>query len=394
MKLVHREISDKSKDTSGSVTLVPEEMEDMWHIYNLIAVGDYVRASTIRKVTTESSTGSTTSNRIRTILTVQVEDIDFDTAAGMLRLKGRNVAENAHVKMGAYHTIEVENQRKITVIKAEWDSVSLERIELATDPYKHADLAAVVMQEGLANVCLVTSCMTIVRAKIDVAIPRKRRGSATQHEKALERFYDTVLQAVLRHVNFEVVKAVVVASPGFVKDQFLDYLKQYSIKNDVKVLIENKPKFFPVHASSGFKHSLREVLQDPAVQARLADTKAAEEVRALDSFYKTLTNEPLKAFYGERHVFRAAEAQAIEVLLISDKLFRARDVAKRKRFVGLVDSVREFGGDVKIFSSLHVSGEQLDQLTGLCAVLRFPMRELEDDEEDDDEDSDEESDED
>ena len=48
MKLVHREISDKSKDTSGSVTLVPEEMEDMWHIYNLIAVGDYVRASTIR----------------------------------------------------------------------------------------------------------------------------------------------------------------------------------------------------------------------------------------------------------------------------------------------------------------------------------------------------------
>ena len=48
------------------------------------------------------------------------------------------------------------------------------------------------------------------------------------------------------------------------------------------------------------------------------------QVRALDSFYKTLTNEPLKAFYGERHVFRAAEAQAIEVLLISDKLFRAR----------------------------------------------------------------------
>ena len=48
------------------------------------------------------------------------------------------------------------------------------------------------------------------------------------------------------------------------------------------------------------------------------------QVRALDSFYKTLTNDPLKAFYGEKHVFRASEAQAIEVLLISDKLFRAR----------------------------------------------------------------------
>lgn len=39
------------------------------------------------------------------------------------------------------------------------------------------------MQEGLANICLVTSSMTIVRAKIEVAIPRKRKGHAQQHEK-------------------------------------------------------------------------------------------------------------------------------------------------------------------------------------------------------------------
>ena len=63
--------------------------------------------------------------------------------------------------------------------------------------------------------------------------------------------------------------------------------------------------------------------------------------------------------------------QAIETLLISDKLFRCQDVNRRKKFVKLVDDVREFGGDVKIFSSMHVSGEQLDQLTGLCAILRY-----------------------
>ena len=77
-------------------------------------------------------------------------------------------------------------------------------------------------------------------------------------------------------------------------------------------------------------------------------------------------------------MLRAAEAQAIEVLLISDKLFRAQDVVKRKKFVKLVDEVREYGGDVKIFSSMHVSGEQLEQLTGVCAILRFPMQELDD----------------
>jgi protein pelota len=33
--------------------------------------------------------------------------------------------------------------------------------------------------------------------------------------------------------------------------------------------------------------------------------------------------------------------------------------------------VREFGGTAKIFSSMHVSGEQLEQFTGLCAILRL-----------------------
>ena len=36
---------------------------------------------------------------------------------------------------------------------------------------------------GLAQVCVVTACMTITRARIEVNIPRKRRGSCTNHEK-------------------------------------------------------------------------------------------------------------------------------------------------------------------------------------------------------------------
>jgi len=55
--------------------------------------------------------------------------------------------------------------------------------EMACDPMQHADLGAVVMQEGLANVCLVTSSMTLVRAKIETNIPRKRKGQCSQHDK-------------------------------------------------------------------------------------------------------------------------------------------------------------------------------------------------------------------
>nr|CAG4641742.1 EOG090X07BV [Eurycercus lamellatus] len=385
MKLVNKYIE---KDGAGRVGLIPENPEDMWHAYNLIAHGDTIRASTIRKVQTESATGSSSSSRVRTMLTIEVETIDFDTQACMLRLKGRNVEENQYVKMGAYHTVDIEPNRKFSLTKACWDVVALERIEMACDPSQNADVAAVVMQEGMAHVCLVTGAMTLVRAKIDVAIPRKRKGSPAQHEKGLQKFYDNVLQAILRHVNFEVTRCVLLASPGFVKDHFFEFMMQWASKNDNRMLLDNKSKFLLIHASSGFKHSLKEVLADPAVTARMADTKATAEVRALENFYGVLQTEPSRAFYGLNHVLKANEAQAIDTLLISDNLFRSQTIEERKQYVALVESVRDNGGIVRIFSSLHVSGEQLAQLTGVAAVLRFPMPELEDEPLDSDEESD------
>lgn len=47
MKLVKQFIE---KDKSGYVTLIPEEFEDMWHVYNLIQKHDQLRAVTIRYV--------------------------------------------------------------------------------------------------------------------------------------------------------------------------------------------------------------------------------------------------------------------------------------------------------------------------------------------------------
>ncbi|CAH1645963.1 unnamed protein product [Spodoptera littoralis] len=385
MKLVFKSIE---RDGCGSIGLVPEESEDMWHAYNLVAVGDAVTASTVRKVQTESSTGSSTSNRVRTTLTITVETIDFDTQACVLRLKGRNIVENQYVKMGAYHTLDLELNRKFTLQKPLWDSVALERVEMACDPAASADVAAVVMQEGLAHVCLITPSMTLVRSKIDITIPRKRKGFVQQHEKGLNKFYDAVMQAILRHVDFNIVKCVIVASPGFVKDQFFEYMMQQAVKTDNKLLIDNKSRFLLVKASSGFKHSLKEVLQEPAVMAKISDTKAASEVKLLENFYTMLQLEPAKAFYGKKHIERANEALAIETLMISDKLFRCQDIQQRKEYVALVDAVRENGGEVRIFSSMHVSGEQLDQLTGIAAVLRFPMPELEDSDAEGDSDSD------
>mmetsp|Transcript_3525 Transcript_3525/g.8394 ORF Transcript_3525/g.8394 Transcript_3525/m.8394 type:complete len:114 (-) Transcript_3525:376-717(-) len=107
---------------------------------------------------------------------------------------------------------------------------------------------------------------------------------------------------------------------------------------------------------------------------------ASREVKALGDFQAMLSNCPARAFYGPGHVNAAAELGAVQTLLITDGVFRVNDIQKRRAITRLVEGVREAGGEVLIFSTMHVSGQQLEKLTGIAAILRFPLEELEDEE--------------
>ncbi|PVU95599.1 hypothetical protein BB559_002684 [Furculomyces boomerangus] len=360
MKLLKRYIE---KDRSGNIKLLPEDAEDLWHIYNLIIKGDKIEASTIRGVKNESSTGSVSNERVRIRLTISVEEIFFDVQGGVLNIKGKNVVQNQYVQVGQYHTLDLELHQPFSIYKTEWDSISLKRVTDACDITKQADVAAIVMQEGLANVCLLTQYMTVVRQRIEVPIPRKRKGSATLHDKGMANFFEKVYTAIKTHVDFSVIKAIIVGSPGFVKDQFMEYLWATAIKTDEKKLLENRPKFIQIHTTSGHKGALEEILKDPTVKTKLANTKATAEVVSLDSFYEMMNKDPSRAYYGFKHVSKAAELGAVGTLMISDQLFRSPEPNKRRQYIKLVELVSKNRANVIIFSSLHVSGEQLNQLT-------------------------------
>ncbi|KAJ2667018.1 Translation factor pelota [Coemansia sp. RSA 1199] len=370
MKLLSEHIE---KNQSGSVRLIAQEPEDIWHVYNLVQKGDQLQASTVRGVKSESKTGSVTTDRVRITLTVSIEDVFFDSHACALRINGRNVGESKYVAFGQYHTLDLELNQPFTLSKPEWDLISLKRINDACDITQQADVAAVTMQEGLAVVCLLTQYMTVVRQRIDVPIPRKRRGSTTNYEKGLKRFYDQIYRAIKQHVDFDIVKVVILGSPGFVRDQFFEHMMAEAVKAEDRDILTNKAKFLLVHTSSGHKGALEEVMRDPQIKARLADTKSAQEARAIDKFYQMLNDEPDRAFYGYDDVCKAAENGAIGTLMVTDELFRAADVPTRKKYIQLVEDSQATNADVLVFSSLHVSGERLNQLTGVAAILNFPL---------------------
>ncbi|KAJ2509417.1 Translation factor pelota, partial [Coemansia sp. RSA 2049] len=197
-----------------------------------------------------------------------------------------------------------------------------------------------------------------------------------------------IYRSIKQHVDFDIIKVVILGSPGFLRDQFFDYMMAQAVKSDDKVIMGNKAKFLRVHTSSGHKGALEEVMRDPQIKARLVDTKSAQDAKALDSFYQMLNNDPDRAFYGYSDVRKAADNGAIGTLMVTDELFRAADIPTRRKYISLVEDSKAANADVLVFSSLHVSGEQLSQLTGVAAILNFPLiiesdTEEEDEEEDD-----------
>jgi len=125
----------------------------------------------------------------QTTIAIQVQRVEFDSEACALRLNGANVKENEHIKLGQHHTLEIELNRSFKISKQFWDSIHLELLRDMCDPMKKADIAAIVMQEGLAHLCLIKASMTKTCAKIEKTIPKKKQVSVKLPKQLLFLIY-------------------------------------------------------------------------------------------------------------------------------------------------------------------------------------------------------------
>ncbi|KAK5165749.1 Translation factor pelota [Saxophila tyrrhenica] len=378
MRLIKQNI--EQKDGSGTATLLPEEPEDMWHAYNLIRPNDLLRASAVRKIIQESGSGSRSVDRVHTTLTIRVTKLDFDPQASQLHVSGRVAEENKHVKLGSYHTLDLELQRNFTLEKNEgWDSVAIDTLKESINQDAKAQLWAVVMQEGLANICLITDHQTILRQRVETSLPKKRAGSS-DHDKSVQRFYQTTYDSLLRQIDLSDPKPLLLASPGFTASSFQQFIKTQAASGANKQLQQLLQKIIVAHSASAHLHSLSEVLASPAVTSKLSDTKFARETQLMDRFFELMRNDDARAWYGpkecEAAVERAAVGKGGGVLLISNALFRSQEIKTRQRWVKLVDEVKEQGGEVRVLSSMHESGKRLEGLGGIAAILTYPIEDL------------------
>ena len=67
----------------------------------------------------------------------------------------------------------------------------------------------------------------------------------------MDKFFKNIRAAIELHYDLEKLKCILIASPGFTRDEFLSYLMKPIDEN--LLFIKHKEKFVSVHSSSGYK---------------------------------------------------------------------------------------------------------------------------------------------
>ena len=368
---------------SGYISIIIDTEEDLWNLYTIMSVGDCIKLATFRKV--QHETGSKiTSKKRKMILTLLIEEIDYSPEC--IRFRGKNYTENEFIAKGQYQTDEIGINSFFTLYKSYWDDMHLETLKRATDITQTSEVVAILMEEGIANLFYISNTQTVNKGKINLSIPKKRNGS-TQHDKGREKFFQKILEQFLKNINFENVKVVIIASPGFTQEDFRKYMEEKIENNkDYALLKNNLKKIIYTHSSSGFKHSLEEILAKKEIRNLIKDVKCVDDVSVMERFKEILDTQTEKIFFGYKQFLIVYEKKAIDTLIFTDGYLRKISAKERKDLSQKIKELKSGAVEVCQFSSLHTTGERMDEFGGMAGILKYAMPELNEMEEDEEED--------
>lgn len=387
MKLVSQK-KGAHNTNEAILTLHPQDKEDLFTLYNIINTDDEIIVT--KKVTSKLDESGKKKSTNLTRLRLKIVSSEFEPQHEFLRFKGVTTADdndrvNLDVPIGKFFSYTTTYAYPLTLIKNDFNPYVSKLLNEACNTESRSDMAAVVLQEGISHICLLNSFSTVLKNKIEYSIPKKKRSTdVMKFDEKIEKFYKATYESMKRHFDFEKLKVIILCSPGFYAKTLFQKVMQYAQAEKNKTILANTSKILVAHCSTGYLQGITEVLKNPAYASKLRDAKNSKEAVILDEFLQHLNDDDYKAWYGEAEITKACELGAIDTLLITDTLLRSDDINIRKKSLSLISRVEQSGGKVFIFSSLHDSGEELDKLTGLACILKYPLPDLDEDSESDD----------
>lgn len=354
MQIKGREAREGGRE---KVTLVPESLDDLWHLAYVLEPGDTVSGDTTRRIQrADDQMRDTGGQREPMWIALDVEEVEFHKFANRLRVAGVIADCSREDQLGLHHTLNVEEYDEIEVTKR-WQPDQEARIEEAVETANQPEVAIATIEEGEAHI------HTVQQYGVEESGTFTGTTGKGEYARGREELFDELGGALARMDP----DAIILAGPGFTKQDALDYFEE-----NYRDIVE---RVTTVDTSAAGGRGVHEVLKRGAVEDVQVETRIAEESELIDELMERLaTEEP--AAYGIDEVAKAADFGAVETLLILDERLRRERAGEGDWDVDvndLVTNVEQQGGDVTVFSHEFAPGDRLENLGGIAALLRYRL---------------------
>ncbi len=348
----------------GFAKAIPETLDDLWHLYNVIYEDDKVYARTKREMKTDQEYARPRrGERVSVFLGVRVEKVEWDKLLGRLRVHGRICEAPDKVPTGPHHTISIGLNKPLTIVKKKWAHHHVDRLKRAGETSERPIIIISIDDEGYA-------IATTKQYGIDVNMEEKTKLpgklEAEKRSTAMKEYLHNALQS-LRQVWTQLRSPIAIIGVGFVKSDF-DKLVEKEDREIAESVVDVRS------VNNGGVAGIQEALRSGVLLKTMKHTRIAEEAEIVEEILRRLGKKRYDVSYGIEEVKSAAALGAIETTVLADTILRKSSDEERRNVERLMKTAEEKGGKVMIISTEHEAGEKLLALGGIAALLRYPLR--------------------
>jgi len=331
-------------DGFGEYKVVADSLDDLWHLSHLILPGDLVYAVTLRTVDGPSDKLRAEKLEKRPVrIGVKSEKIEFSPDANRLRVFG---VIYYGPDVGQHHTLNIEAGYEISIVK-QWRKTDLARLERAIAATIHDVVHIAAVEDGEIE-------LYRIRQYGPERIVTLTMGSGKTAElDSRQSLFAAVLSALS-----PVTGSIVIAGPGFVKEDFVTYAKTKAPDTAQRMLMVETRR-------SGYG-AVQEAIGNGVLTRVAEDLQLAKEVAAMDELFKRIGTEGPVA-YGQDEVRNAVDYGAAETVLVSDTGMRSG------KFTKVVEDAETQGASVLVLSTEFEPGTRLEGIGGIAALLRYKI---------------------
>ena len=348
----------KEDEKEGIVEVVPETLDDLWHLSHIIEVGDNASSKTTRRIQDNTGDKLRSDRGVKKTfyLGLDIESISFHLFTGKLRLTGVITrGPEDLIPLGSHHTLEVKLNTPLKIVKQRWPKWAINRLNQAIAASKKLSAIIVVLEDDTATLGLMRQFGIEYYGPIKGHVSGKRIMDKNR-QKNIIQFYEKVIESITK---FDSIQNIIIAGPGFVKNDFFDYLKDKHTDLAKMSIVEP--------TGSGGRNGISEVLKKGTVEKLTSENRVAQEMGAINKLLTEIGKNSSKIAYGVKETQNAINRGAVEQLLILDTKGAGENMGEA------MDMVENMKGDVMVISSEHEGGKQLESLGGMAAILRYQI---------------------